>query len=893
MIKNLTGNLRCESTSDVVIHFMMKRLFCLFVILSSLFFSSGVMAQNGSYTLGHPSSGGTSVSGTASNSGLNGVSPFMSSRKESRSQYLYLADELTGQMAGAGHITSLSLNITQIPSGSPLLSNITISMGTTSALTLPATMPAAGTYPVYKTISNLSITETGWMTIDLDTDFYWNGTDNIIVEICKSASTAIAGNFKVQTTQFSTDRTRGLFTNINASPSFVTGCNMQGGASAANNTATISPTTNRKFRPDIKFTFACSGTPSPAGSAVILNPGTHCYGDTVILGISHGSDSARLEYQWESSNSPAANSFIPVPGATDETLQVLKGPEDKYYRRKTGCGGNFINSAAVLVQGVNTWNGSIWSKGEPSTSESVIIAGDFTSTCDLTFCSMIVNSGNMVISSGFTLTLANEVVVNGGTLTFEDSATLLQQNPTAVNSGNIIYKRKSQPVRRYDFTYWSSPVQSQTLYNLSPLTLVDKFLSFNTATQNWQIESPSGAMLPGKGYIIRAPQTYATTGAGSVFTGSFQGVPNNGEISTAVVGSGHWNLLGNPYPGSLDANDFLSDPENSQVLDGTIYLWTHNSAPVALPGNGINYSGSDYALYNYTGGLGGSGSAATGLGNNEVPNGYIGAGQSFMIKGANSGGVAKFKNSMRSAGHNAQFFKNSSQTETPANEDFQSHKLYLELTNTQGHFKQLLLGYVTGATNGFDRSYDGLAIDGNGISFFTIADSLEFGIQGRALPFSSTDEVPLGYKSAVAGNHIISLYDYNGLFGEQDVFLEDRLLQTVHNLKTGGYEFASPAGTFKDRFVLKYSETALGTGDIENNPEAIVVYKGNDAININSGSKNIQSLDITDVNGRILFSQKGINAPVTSVNSSGWTPGLLLIRITLEQNVIFVKKILL
>jgi hypothetical protein len=34
-------------------------------------------------------------------------------------------------------------------------------------------------------------------------------------------------------------------------------------------------------------------------------------------------------------------------------------------------------------------------------------------------------------------------------------------------------------------------------------------------------------------------------------------------------------------------------------------------------------------------------------------------------------------------------------------------------TNTQGAFKQLLLGYVTGATNNYDRGYDALSLNGN------------------------------------------------------------------------------------------------------------------------------------------------------------------------------------
>ena len=61
----------------------------------------------------------------------------------------------------------------------------------------------------------------------------------------------------------------------------------------------------------------------------------------------------------------------------------------------------------------------------------------------------------------------------------------------------------------YDYTYWSSPVQGQVLRTFSPNTLFDKFYSFNGT--NWFVENREGAMTPGRGYIIRAPQAWNNT----------------------------------------------------------------------------------------------------------------------------------------------------------------------------------------------------------------------------------------------------------------------------------------------------------------------------------------------------------------------------------------------
>jgi hypothetical protein len=82
------------------------------------------------------------------------------------------------------------------------------------------------------------------------------------------------------------------------------------------------------------------------------------------------------------------------------------------------------------------------------------------------------------------LILTNDLKVTGGTLTFEDSASLIQINNVLIQV--IRYRRATQgAISNFDYTYWSSPVSPQTLFNVSPSTLGDKFYSFNGVTDNW------------------------------------------------------------------------------------------------------------------------------------------------------------------------------------------------------------------------------------------------------------------------------------------------------------------------------------------------------------------------------------------------------------------------
>jgi hypothetical protein len=112
-----------------------------------------------------------------------------------------------------------------------------------------------------------------------------------------------------------------------------------------------------------------------------------------------------------------------------------------------------------------------------------------------------------------------------------------------------------------------------------------------------------------------------------------------------IGASGTSNLVGNPYPSALDANLFF---ENSVNLDGTIYLWTHNTAIT----NNL-YTSDDYATYNL---LGGWYECSV-----EFRCEYFKTGREyslwpiFFVTSINNTGDLKFNNSMRLIGQNSSF----------------------------------------------------------------------------------------------------------------------------------------------------------------------------------------------------------------------------------------------
>jgi hypothetical protein len=609
---------------------------------------------------------------------------------------------------------------------------------------------------------------------------------------------------------------------------------------------------------------------------------------------------------WEYASDAAFTVGVTPIATTATTLtpvQIGSFTGIRYYRvvlQNGTCPALYSNAVYVSFY-ATTWDGLIWSNGPPNATTRAVFAGAYSSTGDLQACSVEVLSGIVTFNTSHTLTVQNDVKVTGGSLTFEDQSSLVQVNyldnngVAFTNTGNITYRRTTTPMFRFDYTYWSSPVSPQVLQGVSPTAPFGLFFWYNPAVNNWQYVNPSlTTMVSGRGYICRAPIDYPVGPPATplAHTANFFGVPTTGLISLPIVGgASQFNLLGNPYPSALSADAFLLDAANAATLGGTIYLWTHNTPLNAS----FQYTGSDYAIYNYLGGVVGGvptgASSNSGL-NNSVPNGKIASGQGFFIKGL-SNGTATFKNTMRIGGNNDQFFRMTSPNlVNTTSTELEKHRYWLNIENTQGAFKQALLGYVAEGTLGLDRLFDGEMIDiGNAITLYTVVDEVKLSIQGRPVPFDVLDTIPLGYKSTINSAYTISLFDFDGLFADQKIYLQDKELNIIHDLKNANYTFTTNIGTFDNRFVLRYTTETLSTTDLVFNENAVVIYKAEDGhFVLTSGDFIMDTVTVFDVRGRLLLKQKNINATTTRF-IEGMTNQVLLVQIKTVDGVIVTKKV--
>lgn len=544
------------------------------------------------------------------------------------------------------------------------------------------------------------------------------------------------------------------------------------------------------------------------------------------------------------------------------------------------------------------WNGTSWSNGIPVSNQyNAIVEGSYNSDTngEIIAGSLAVNSGEMVIASGDNFKIKGGVTVDTeATFTVQNNANLIQSDDVD-NTGVISVIKESAPMYRLDYAMWASPVAAQTLKGFSPETLNNRFYRYNPLSDAYAtVPDPVATVFgEGEGYLIRVSNTHpafvdAET-QGTPWEGTFEGVPNNGNVNVTVIplddqeGTENdvngYNGIGNPYPSSINIAAFFSANQNNLANNTPIYFWRKkNDASTSC------YASLTLAGYNQNSGNA-WGDSSNGVFNNpnNSANWVINPGQGFIVKAVSN--TVIFTNAMRVAANNGQMFR------TEMEEDFTKSRLWLNLTNSEGAFGQTTIAYTPATTFGLDFGWDGEAITDGEISIYSLAGDAKLGIQARPA-FDSSDVVPLEYKITTAGNYTISLDHTDGVFAaDQDIYLRDNLLGgTTHDLKQGPYEFTAEAGVITGRFDVVYAE-ALSTNIPAFDANSMIVYKQGNVINISTGNTEIKSVAVYDVQGRLLYRDNDVNAVTTAIAGLQSEQQMLIVQVQTVQGAKASRKI--
>ncbi|GGD18453.1 T9SS type A sorting domain-containing protein [Flavobacterium orientale] len=549
-----------------------------------------------------------------------------------------------------------------------------------------------------------------------------------------------------------------------------------------------------------------------------------------------------------------------------------------------------------------TWDGSAWSKGLPNNAKTIEIAGPYTGA-SFDACKLIVTaSGSLTIADGNFVNVRHDIV-NNGTITIQNGGSLVQIEEDATYTGNNLQMtRVTRTMKGLDYVYWGSPVQENVTSQI-PADFDRKYVWNLNGTMDGSWVNLA-TTTPGRGFITRVKNIAPYNAAGGTLSFTFNGKPNNGTIAVAANifdgssdVSGNTILLANPYPSAIDATRFLRNSINQSLQISTLYLWTSNTLYT-----GGSYSQSDYASWNLTG----STTTSTTPLENLRPNGKIAAGQGFFAKLFVDGNV-RFDNSMRilqQSTSNTTFYRtavgNTTQSDTiydyqypPLTQEYDRYWINIKGANSN-MFRQLLVGYIEGASNDLDLTYDAMTFTSSTIDIYTIVDGKNATIQGRALPFTNQDVVTLGYKVPTAGTYTFELDSAEGLFDtNQAIYIKDTTTETYHNLKEGPFTFTSIAGTFNERFQVHYINPLLSVNNPVFNEESVVIYGSNKTITAASTAATITGIEIYDVLGKRIYFNTTLDTSEFVTHAFDLNAAFLIVKLTLENNKTVTRKIIL
>jgi hypothetical protein len=167
----------------------------------------------------------------------------------------------------------------------------------------------------------------------------------------------------------------------------------------------------------------------------------------------------------------------------------------------------------------------------------------------------------------------------------------------------------------------------------------------------------------------------------------------------------------------------------------------------------------------------------------------------------------------------------------------------------------------------------------------------KYAIQGRAVPFDDNDLVPLGIDVLEDGIYTIALAMTDGLFSNsnQDIYIEDRYMNTIHNLTQNPYTFPSDVGSFTDRFLIKYHASYLSSD--ENNSNTSINIWANNNINIKSDIQRLSQVTVYDILGRVINSVDDINTNVIEIPKPK-SNSTYILKIKLYNGIIVYRKII-
>ncbi|MCB0805658.1 MAG: S8 family serine peptidase [Bacteroidales bacterium] len=377
--------------------------------------------------------------------------------------------------------------------------------------------------------------------------------------------------------------------------------------------------------------------------------------------------------------------------------------------------------------------------------------------------------------------------------------------------------------------------------------------SFDESTFSWNeyITSETDPLVPLMGYAAWVPGATPQT---VIYSGAF----NNGPKSINVTSNGPtnsvgWNLVGNPYPSSLDWD---ASGWTKTHVNNTIYYYSGN-------GGVSNYS-------YYVGASGEIPGVGSGDGTNEIP-----PMQGFFVH-ASGNGTFNVNNNARI--HSSQSYYKE-KTETPL--------IRILAQGLQGT-DETVIRFISDANYEFDGNYDAFKLFADDLpQVYTITPG-ETELAVNSLPEIAEElVVPLSFTAPTVDEYSLTFSELENFDPGQVIFLEDLLTGTIKEVSPMmAYNFTYDE-SISNRFLIHFNATVSTMEDDETHS---CIYAHDHFLYVKSPENRTSEIILYDMTGRKLMQHDVAGHSGLTRIDVPYGPGNFVVK-CISEDQIFTKKV--
>jgi hypothetical protein len=331
--------------------------------------------------------------------------------------------------------------------------------------------------------------------------------------------------------------------------------------------------------------------------------------------------------------------------------------------------------------------------------------------------------------------------------------------------------------------------QSMFLYNESVITDTNGSggNNFDDGYEDFPNAANSETLTPGRGYSIFVRGNIDPVAAAGSAKWDVRAQINSGNInfnsfttftSSTVVANDGWNLVGNPYPSTID----WDAPSG----------WTRTGINDAIYMRDNGVLSPVYATY--VGGVGINGGSR-----------YIATGQAFFVK--SDGGPVNFQatESVKAAGTQTIFFRQEG-----------INDVIRVALKRDGITDETVVRFNEGATEGFDPTLDAYKLNNAVFNLSSVSGNAKYAINALA-GIACSSSIQLDVSNVTPGTYQLDLSQFDSFDSSMDLkLIDDFLGQAIDLRQNPSYEFAVTDDTksYGNRFKLSFAQSDINNSII-------------------------------------------------------------------------------